>query len=281
MKTKSIIIACITVLMMFGNTVTAFAKTIPEYYSTFIGSRTHKNWGFEFDATNIMHMQKGETYKMPEKQADGTVLRFYYVSDGNNTMRLATPEGEVITREELESYFANKPQAQPKTTTVVTDTTPAVNAKTKNSKSVPDGILEKDIAIWSDEDYELYKNEFEAIQLINEERSKAGLNPVTLNIDLCKVARIKAEEMVTLDYFSHESPNYGAHADTVRKFGIECKYAGENIARIGGSNAVAVVWNWMHSEGHKKHMLNPKHTEIGIGVAVNGHYSYWSLFMIY
>jgi len=100
-------------------------------------------------------------------------------------------------------------------------------------------------------------------------------------MDLCKVARIKAVEMVELDYFSHESPNYGAHTDMVKKFGIKCKYAGENAARTGGTVPSGVMYNWMHSEGHKKHILNPKLTEIGVGVSEKDYIGHWSLFMMY
>lgn len=159
--------------------------------------------------------------------------------------------------------------------------TPDTIIPTRNP-GTPAGVCDKDLTIWQDENYTLHENELEAIRLINEERANAGLEPVTINIELCKIARIKAVEMVELGYFSHESPNYGAHADMVRVFGLECEYAGENAAYLGGAYASGVVWNWMHSEGHKENILNPKHKEIGIGVCPDGTgLSYWSLFLMY
>lgn len=151
-----------------------------------------------------------------------------------------------------------------------------------DTANIPKGVLEKDYPIWCDENYQPFENELEVIRLVNEERVKVGLNPVTINMGLCKVARIKAEEMVELDYFSHESPNYGSHTDTVKKFDIECKWAGENISRQGGTYASGVMWSWMNSEGHRNHILNPKLKEIGVGVADDGQgFGYWSLFMLY
>ena len=275
MKTKSIIIAVITVIMVFSSSTAAFAKTIPDHYSKFIGSWAYETYGFEYHSL-AFRLKAGEIYSTPSGLPDGTSVTFYYVCDGKNTIRLSTPSGEVITRVELENYFVSK--TQPQATAAVTPA-PAVNAA--SNKTVPTGILEKDLAIWNDEDYELYENELEVVRLVNEERAKAGLKPVTINLDLCKVARIKAIEMVALSYFSHESPNYGAHADMVKKFGIDCKYAGENAARLGGTVPKGVMYNWLHSAGHKKHILNPKHKEIGIGVAEKDGIGYWSLFLMY
>jgi len=149
------------------------------------------------------------------------------------------------------------------------------------SRTLPVGVLEKDAGIWLDENYQLLENELEAIRLINEERVKAGLSPVTINMDLCRVARIKAVEMVELNYFDHNSPNYGAHTKLVKAFGIDCEWAGENIARLGGTRASGVISDWMRSESHKNNVLNPKHTEVGIGVINKDGIGYWSLLLMY
>ena len=149
-----------------------------------------------------------------------------------------------------------------------------------SSRTAPAGVLAKDLAIWLDEDYALFDNEIEAIQRINEERANAGLNPVTINLDLCRVARIKAVEMVELGYFSHESPNYGLPPAMVQRFGIPYRRVAENASYLGGSSARGVVWNWMHSDAHKRNLLNPAHREIGIGFANKDGVGYWSLLLM-
>jgi len=88
--------------------------------------------------------------------------------------------------------------------------------------------------------------------------------------------------MVELNYFDHESPNYGAHAEMLRLFGIECSYAGENVGYTGGTYASGIVWNWMHLDGHRNNILNPRHKEVGIGVSPDGTgLGYWSMFLMY
>ena len=194
-------------------------------------------------------------------------------------------EGNRVLIDTSRGYDPNEQYAPPATAAPQPTQTPAPTPASTipiDRTDVPEGILDKDLAIWLDENYQPYENEYEAIRLINAERENAGLEPVTLNLELCKVARIKAIEMVELNYLAHESPNYGAHTEMVEKFGIKCVKAAENAAYLGGSSAKGVVWNWMHSEGHKKNILNPKHKEIGIGFTDDGTgLGYWSLFLMY
>ena len=127
----------------------------------------------------------------------------------------------------------------------------------------------------------LYENELEVIRLVNEERAKAGLKPVTINPELCRVARIKAQEMSDLRYFAHNSPTYGSPSNMIRSFDIKYKEAGECLGRQGGTVPDGVMWNWMHSPGHKMTILNSSYTEAGIGLAEDGKgLGYWSLMMI-
>lgn len=108
-------------------------------------------------------------------------------------------------------------------------------------------------------------------QLVNQERAKAGLQPLVVKMDLTKVAQIKAEDMATNKYFSHTSPTYGSPFDMMKKFGINYTRAGENIA-MGYTTPESVMEGWMNSPGHKANILNPNFKEIGIGYAANGNY---------
>jgi uncharacterized YkwD family protein len=109
------------------------------------------------------------------------------------------------------------------------------------------------------------------VELVNQERAKVGLNPVVPMDDLTKVAQVKAEDMATNNYFSHTSPTYGSPFDMMKQFGINYSHAGENIA-MGYSTPEKVMEGWMNSEGHKKNILNPNFTEIGVGFTTNGNY---------
>jgi uncharacterized protein YkwD len=73
--------------------------------------------------------------------------------------------------------------------------------------------------------------EDEAIRLINEERTKAGLKTVAKNDGLSKVARLKAQNMSDNGYFSHKSPIYGYPDEMVKELlGITAS-VGENAAK--------------------------------------------------
>lgn len=118
--------------------------------------------------------------------------------------------------------------------------------------------------------------ETKVIELVNAERAKVGLSPLTENVELSKVARIKSQDMIDKNYFSHTSPTYGSPFDMMKNFGISYKTAGENIA-AGYSTPEAVVNGWMNSEGHRANILSSSFNKIGVGYAVdkNGK-AYWT-----
>ncbi len=113
--------------------------------------------------------------------------------------------------------------------------------------------------------------EKEVIRLVNIERKAAGLSELTYDWQLCRVARIKSEDMSKNGYFSHTSPSYGTPFQMIKSFGISYRSAGENIAR-GYNSPSAVVEGWMNSKGHRANILNPAFTHIGVGYEPNGRY---------
>jgi len=127
----------------------------------------------------------------------------------------------------------------------------------------------------ADNTYKLHQYEERVVELVNAERAKAGLKPLAVDMQLCRAARLKAEDMRDKNYFSHTSPTYGPFAEMLRKFGITYRTAGENIA-AGYRTPEAVVAAWMGSSGHRANILNPNFTHIGVGYASGGSYGhYW------
>ncbi|MCM3718885.1 LysM peptidoglycan-binding domain-containing protein [Fictibacillus phosphorivorans] len=100
-------------------------------------------------------------------------------------------------------------------------------------------------------------------QLVNQERQKAGLAPLTLDAELCNVALVKAKDMIAHNYFDHNSPTYGSPFDMMRNFGIDYTAAGENIAK-GQTSAQAVMNDWMNSPGHRQNILSSNYDLIGV-----------------
>ena len=121
--------------------------------------------------------------------------------------------------------------------------------------------------------------ELEVIRLVNIERQKEGLQPLKENPELSRIAKIKSQEMKDKGYFSHTSPTYGSPFDMMKSFGITYTAAGENIAR-GQKTPAAVVQGWMNSSGHRRNIMNPNFTEIGIGCVTGGNGPYWTQMFI-
>lgn len=109
------------------------------------------------------------------------------------------------------------------------------------------------------------------LKLVNAERAKAGLQPLTLSDKLTNIAYKKAKDMADKNYFSHQSPTYGSPFDMLKQFGVSYSYAGENIA-AGQKSAEEVMNSWMNSSGHRANILNKNYTQIGVGFYRGGQY---------
>lgn len=113
--------------------------------------------------------------------------------------------------------------------------------------------------------------EEEVIRLVNNIRQQNGLQPLTANWELSRVARYKSQDMLENGYFSHNSPTYGSPFQMITAFGLSYRTAGENIAK-GYASAQAVVNGWMNSSGHRANILNSSYKQIGVGYVAQGHY---------
>lgn len=117
--------------------------------------------------------------------------------------------------------------------------------------------------------------ELEVVRLVNIERQKAGLSPLTHNEELSKVSRVKSQDMADKNYFSHNSPTYKDPFTMMRNFGIKYGQAGENIAK-GYNDADSVVKGWMNSPGHRANILNSNFKKIGVGYINKNGTTYWT-----
>lgn len=112
--------------------------------------------------------------------------------------------------------------------------------------------------------------ETQMINLVNQERTKNGLQPLTIDMRIIKTARMKSQDMIAKKYFDHQSPTYGSPFDLIKSQGITYKTAGENIA--GAATVDKAHTLLMNSAGHRANILNPKYTKIGIGIIQGGPY---------
>ena len=113
--------------------------------------------------------------------------------------------------------------------------------------------------------------EQEVIRLVNVERAKYGLKPLTEDWELSRVARYKSQDMHDRRYFDHNSPTYGSPFQMMKAFGLSYRSAGENIA-MGYRTPQSIVTGWMNSSGHRANILNSSYTKIGVGYVADGNY---------
>lgn len=106
--------------------------------------------------------------------------------------------------------------------------------------------------------------ESEMLRLVNHDRVKYRLKPLTLDAELSTMARAHSKDMCRGRFFGHVSPNTGSMADRFFKAGIAASRSTENVAL--NQSVRAAQLSLMHSPGHRKNLLDPKVTHIGIGI---------------
>lgn len=141
----------------------------------------------------------------------------------------------------------------------------AANPQIKN----PSLIYPNDILNIPSDDASQSGREGQVLKKTNEYRAEAGLAPLTLDAELCAVAKAKADDMAAKGYFSHTSPTYGTPSQMLGAFGIRYGYMGENIAK-GYASATDVMYGWMNSQGHRANILGVSFKKLGVGYSENG-----------
>jgi len=107
------------------------------------------------------------------------------------------------------------------------------------------------------------------LELTNEERTKAGLQPLKANPRLMQAARDYSFQMAQAGKLTH-SLHGKSFADRIKKSGYAYRRAGENVARSKDCFP-HVMGLWMKSHGHRNNILNPEFEEMGIGIYATQH----------
>ena len=106
--------------------------------------------------------------------------------------------------------------------------------------------------------------------LINKARAEAHLPALAYDDRLSETAREHSEDMFRNNYFAHDSPTVGDLGERMAKAGIKAKKFCENIAN--NQDLAAAHQELMDSPGHRKDILDPDLTRVGVGIvrAENG-----------
>jgi len=102
------------------------------------------------------------------------------------------------------------------------------------------------------------------LALVNADRARAGLNPLTLNPLLLEAARIQSLDMAQGDFMSHDGSDGSDVSQRVTRVGYTWGLVGENVLQRWDVNADEAYQQWWNSPPHQENMLTPDFTEIGI-----------------
>ncbi len=116
-----------------------------------------------------------------------------------------------------------------------------------------------------------------AFTLVNSDRKEHGLAALQWDAQLSVIAREHSADMRDHNFFGHQSPSTGLHVDRMRVAGYRSVASAENLAH--NISLFEAERGLMHSLGHRRNLLDPDVTHIGLGAAgsddVNGHRRWW------
>jgi uncharacterized protein YkwD len=107
------------------------------------------------------------------------------------------------------------------------------------------------------------------ITLVNEERAAEGLDPLTKNSSLTSSANVRSPEIVVCWNIQHTRPD-----GTPWYTAPPGAQMAENMAK-GQTSAASVVSAWMNSDGHRKNIMSPGYTKIGVSCYLYEGVYYW------
>jgi uncharacterized protein YkwD len=107
--------------------------------------------------------------------------------------------------------------------------------------------------------------EVRMLELLNQARREARVNPLQLDAELREVALAHSEDMADHGFMGHVSPSTGTPDQRRERSGVLVSMFGENVA-MAATPEVAHQ-GLMQSPGHRGNMLRPEFTHVGIGAA--------------
>lgn len=113
----------------------------------------------------------------------------------------------------------------------------------------------------------------DVIAAINAFRVRKGLQTLSPNTALEKVAQYKADDMLARHYFGHLDPDGNYTWPKITSEGYSFSIAAENLAE-DWYDTDSLVNAWINSPEHRKNILNPALRDTGVGIAFNAAHVY-------
>ena len=228
MKRGSFAAGFLTCLLLAGVTTTAYAAGI-------VAERSHHRIVVDGkEAQMEAYVINGSNYVRLRDIGKAVGFEVYWDSE-NGCVQVES--GKPYTGEEPAKDEVIKPAPQPE---------PTVPANDADVDAMKQDIIDRTNAL----------------------RKENGVAALRVNDKLMQAAQVRADEMAAHTVYSHTRPN-GGKFNTV----TDCPYMAENIHRIADwvlsdqTLAERAVADWSASTTHNKNMVNPKLSEIGVGLA--------------
>ena len=111
------------------------------------------------------------------------------------------------------------------------------------------------------------------LNLLNADRTNAGLIPIRIDSRLSAIARARSTDMATKHYFGHTQPDGRTVFDIIQAKGITWYGAGEIIAwntwPTLADSATTANNGWLASPDHRAIVMSSSYNYIGVGLAVD------------
>ncbi len=95
------------------------------------------------------------------------------------------------------------------------------------------------------------------VELVNQQRSAAGLAPLTLNSQLMTAAQGHSQDMADHNFMAHNGSDGSSPFDRMQRAGYRFSFAGENVA-AGQSTPEDAMSSWMNetppNDGHRQNI---------------------------
>ena len=105
------------------------------------------------------------------------------------------------------------------------------------------------------------------ISQTNLQRNKNSVASLSESTQLDASAQVKAQDILTRQYFEHTAPDGKTVSDLVGAQGYTYIKIGENLALGNFTSDADVVTAWMNSPGHRANIVDSEFQQMGVGVA--------------
>ncbi len=102
------------------------------------------------------------------------------------------------------------------------------------------------------------------LAMANQERARVGAQPLVWDDHLAAAALVHAERMAQEGAISHQFPGEAELQARAANAGARFRLIAENVAEA--QTPQILHSSWMHSEGHRRNLLEPQENAVGIAV---------------